>query len=1067
MKHALRLIGLVALLVVCAPARAARAEERLCDASLENCRAPLLNLINAETVGIDVAFWFMEDSRYATALINRWNAGVPVRVIMDTEANDKYVLNADALLQLKQAGIPMLEKTTGGIVHWKTMIFAGQNVVEFSGANYSPHAFVPVTPLVDFIDEVIYFCDDPAIVSSFKTKYDDWWTAASGFTPYANITAPRVRVHPTFAIDPQMNFPPGSSSVDFGTRSVKLYNAETVAIDSQMFRITDRRHADALIAAKARGVSVRLITEPGQYRDPERQWHSWNVDRMYMAGIEIRQRAHMGGENAMHEKVTLLRGLATTIFGSSNWTSPSANSQLEHNIFTKKPLLYDFFTAQFERKWTNATGNVETEPFVPLPPDAPVYQAPANASQNQSQTITLRWFGGYFAHLYDLYMGTDPANLVLVAPDLALGPSQSATEFQSYTVSGLELSTTYYWKIVSKTAANLSRSGPVWSFRTTGVAPAAGPLDAVLYAWKAPAIVGNWQVVNDPSAAGGARLSNPNLGAARAAASAAPADYFEMTFNADAGVPYRVWIRGKAASNNFNNDSVWVQFSDSVTSAGTPNFQIGTTLAANVTIEDCSGCGLSNWGWNDNAVGVGALGPQIFFAASGAHTIRVSVREDGLSVDQIVLSRDVYLDAAPGLAKDDGTIVKESPGGTSGAPPPPPAPDIVLHARSAILSGAWQLVDDAAAADGKAAVLQDLGRPKVTAASATPTDYFEITFTALANTPYHLWVRGRATGNIGSNDSVHLQFTDAITADGTPMAGIGTKTSVEFNLEQCSGCGLSGWGWEDNGWGSPTALGPEIRFAADGLKTIRVQNREDGLLIDQIVLSPVTYMRSGPGPAKGDQTILPATDGGEGEPPPPPPPPPPSEPATDIVLHVTGAKIVGTQWQLVDLEDAASGKAIVLPDAGRSKVTTPVASPTNYVELTFKAVANTPYRLWIRGRAEGNAATNDSVHVQFNDAVNASGSPVARIGTASSYEVNLEDCSGCGNSGWGWEDNGWGTPTTLGPEVRFATDGVKTIRIQNREDGFYIDQIVLSPSTWLTLAPGANQDDTTVLTPTP
>jgi hypothetical protein len=81
--------------------------------------------------------------------------------------------------------------------------------------------------------------------------------------------------------------------------------------------------------------------------------------------------------------------------------------------------------------------------------------------------------------------------------------------------------------------------------------------------------------------------------------------------------------------------------------------------------------------------------------------------------------------------------------------------------------------------------------------------------------------------------------------------------------------------------------------------------------------------------------------------------------------------------------------------------------------------------------------------------------------------VNLEDCSGCGNSGWGWEDNGWGTPTTLGPEVRFATDGVKTIRIQNREDGFYIDQIVLSPSTWLTLAPGANQDDTTVLTPTP
>ena len=54
-----------------------------------------------------------------------------------------------------------------------------------------------------------------------------------------------------------------------------------------MYRITDSRHADAMIAAKTRGIPVRLITEPQQYRDPIRHWHSWNIDRMYMAGIEI------------------------------------------------------------------------------------------------------------------------------------------------------------------------------------------------------------------------------------------------------------------------------------------------------------------------------------------------------------------------------------------------------------------------------------------------------------------------------------------------------------------------------------------------------------------------------------------------------------------------------------------------------------------------------------------------------------------------------------------------------------------------------------------------------------
>ena len=48
----------------------------------------------------------------------------------------------------------------------------------------------------------------------------------------------------------------------------------------------------AMIAAVARGIPVRLLTEPQQYRDRTRHWHSWNVDRMYMAGVQIRLRAH-------------------------------------------------------------------------------------------------------------------------------------------------------------------------------------------------------------------------------------------------------------------------------------------------------------------------------------------------------------------------------------------------------------------------------------------------------------------------------------------------------------------------------------------------------------------------------------------------------------------------------------------------------------------------------------------------------------------------------------------------------------------------------------------------------
>ena len=70
-------------------------------------------------------------------------------------------------------------------------------------------------------------------------------------------------------------------------------------------------------------------------------------------------------------------------------------------------------------------------------------------------------------------------------------------------------------------------------------------------------------------AAGGARLANPNAGAAKLGAPlASPSKYFDLSFDAPAGIPYHLWIRGKAASNSWANDSVFVQFSDSVTASG-------------------------------------------------------------------------------------------------------------------------------------------------------------------------------------------------------------------------------------------------------------------------------------------------------------------------------------------------------------------------------------------------------------------------------------------------------------------------------------------------------------------
>ena len=82
-----------------------------------------------------------------------------------------------------------------------------------------------------------------------------------------------------------------------------------------------------------------------------------------------------------HEKLVLLYGQGMTIFGSSNWTSPSANSQQEHNYFTKKASIFNWFVTQFERKWNNTIrpASRRRRPFMPLPPDKPAINAGATA----------------------------------------------------------------------------------------------------------------------------------------------------------------------------------------------------------------------------------------------------------------------------------------------------------------------------------------------------------------------------------------------------------------------------------------------------------------------------------------------------------------------------------------------------------------------------------------------------------------------------------------------------------------------------------------------------------------
>lgn len=55
-----------------------------------------------------------------------------------------------------------------------------------------------------------------------------------------------------------------------------------------------------------------------------------------------------------------------------------------------------------------------------------------------------------------------------------------------------------------------------------------------------------------------------------------------MPFTANAGVPYRLWIRARAENDAYTNDSVFVQFDHSVDQAGAAVYRTGTSSVAQV-----------------------------------------------------------------------------------------------------------------------------------------------------------------------------------------------------------------------------------------------------------------------------------------------------------------------------------------------------------------------------------------------------------------------------------------------------------------------------------------------------
>ena len=127
-------------------------------------------------------------------------------------------------------------------------------------------------------------------------------------------------------------------------RIVQEIEEATTSIDIAMYEFTRTEIGEALVDAKNRGVSVRVIMDSSEASETGSQ-----LSRLASAGIALKQMNGTGG-GIMHNKYAIIDG-RLLVTGSYNWTTAAEDDNNENALFLRDPPVIAAYQANFNTLW--------------------------------------------------------------------------------------------------------------------------------------------------------------------------------------------------------------------------------------------------------------------------------------------------------------------------------------------------------------------------------------------------------------------------------------------------------------------------------------------------------------------------------------------------------------------------------------------------------------------------------------------------------------------------------------------------------------------------------------------
>ncbi len=296
-----------------------------------------------------LAVYDLQLSEVADALLRAKARGVQIRMVYDMGHATGSSGASPEYQSLVSAGVPVrLLKGGGsfGIMHNKFAVFDGA-LLETGSFNWTRAAD-------DKNFENALFRDDAALIEGYARYWDWMWNLASPVgAAAAPVTGAGLGAPPSDPLRPVSfaggNYPRYAFSPEGGVEDliVDALGRARSSIDMAIFSLYSQRVADAVIAAKQRGVTVRVVCDMSQSR------RSTAVLSLSKAGVPLRISAGRDGTGVLHHKFVVVDG-ALLITGSYNFSQNAELFNFENDLFTTAPGEAFAYGAELSAVWAQA-----------------------------------------------------------------------------------------------------------------------------------------------------------------------------------------------------------------------------------------------------------------------------------------------------------------------------------------------------------------------------------------------------------------------------------------------------------------------------------------------------------------------------------------------------------------------------------------------------------------------------------------------------------------------------------------------------------------------------------------